>query len=114
MFKRKPKIVIDANYTEADHGWGNTNWHHHPCKRCGTDGAPHKVYDPEKFYYPSAHRHQCLYCDRIDAGILPNKPPIFTKIDLDKDNRMLRFGVGKNNSKWFVRIDLWIVGFRLS
>ena len=37
-----------------------------------------------------------------------------TKIDLDKDNRMLRVGFGKNNSKWFLRIDLWFVGLRIS
>ena len=36
------------------------------------------------------------------------------KIKLDKDNRMLRFGFGKNNSKWFVRIDIWFFGIRLN
>jgi hypothetical protein len=36
------------------------------------------------------------------------------KIPLDKDNRMLRFGFGKNEGRWFVRIDLWFAGFRLT
>jgi len=38
----------------------------------------------------------------------------FTKLSLDKDNRMLRLGVGKNNGKWFFRIDLWCVGLRIT
>ena len=38
----------------------------------------------------------------------------FTKLSLDKDNRMLRLGIGKNNSKWFARVDLWCVGFRIT
>ncbi len=33
-------------------------------------------------------------------------------IQLDKDNRMLRLGFGKNNGLWFIRIDLWCVGYR--
>ena len=37
-----------------------------------------------------------------------------TKINLDKDNRMLRAGFGKNNGNWFLRIDLWFVGIRVS
>jgi len=36
------------------------------------------------------------------------------KIKLDKNNRMLRIGFGKNNNKWFFRIDFWLVGYRLS
>lgn len=39
---------------------------------------------------------------------------MITRIDLDKDDRMLRFGFGKNKGKWFVRIDLWVVGYRLT
>lgn len=39
---------------------------------------------------------------------------MLARIDLDKFNRMLRFGFGKNKGKWFVRIDLWWVGFRLT
>lgn len=35
-----------------------------------------------------------------------------TKIPLDKDNRMLRIGFGKNKGSWFFRIDLWVVGYR--
>jgi hypothetical protein len=38
----------------------------------------------------------------------------FTKIPLDKDNRMLRAGFGKNNGNWFVRIDLWYIGLRIT
>ncbi len=34
------------------------------------------------------------------------------RLDLDKDNRMLRLGFGKHNGRWFVRIDLWWVGYR--
>jgi hypothetical protein len=36
------------------------------------------------------------------------------KILLDRDNRMLRIGFGKNQGHWFFRIDFWFVGFRLS
>lgn len=35
------------------------------------------------------------------------------KINLDKDNRMLRIGIGKNKATWFFRIDLWAVGYRI-
>ncbi len=35
-----------------------------------------------------------------------------TKIPLDENNRMLRFGFGKHNGEWFCRIDLWFNGFR--
>lgn len=37
---------------------------------------------------------------------------MITKIKLDKGNRMLRAGFGKNNGSWFVRVDLWFAGFR--
>lgn len=37
-----------------------------------------------------------------------------TTIPLDKDNRMIRAGLGKNNGNWFARIDLWFVGIRIS
>jgi hypothetical protein len=37
-----------------------------------------------------------------------------TKIDLDHQNRMLRMGFGKNQGNWFVRLDLWYVGFRIT
>jgi len=36
------------------------------------------------------------------------------KIKLDKNNRMLRIGFGKNKDRKFFRIDLWCVGYRLS
>lgn len=38
----------------------------------------------------------------------------FTKIPLDEKNRMLRLGIGKNDGNWFVRIDVWFFGIRLS
>ncbi len=34
------------------------------------------------------------------------------KIQLDKDNRMLRIGFGKNKGLWFLRVDLWFAGYR--
>jgi hypothetical protein len=34
------------------------------------------------------------------------------KIILDEDNRMLRFGFGKHKGIWFLRVDLWSVGYR--
>ena len=37
-----------------------------------------------------------------------------TKIQLNRDNRMIRAGFGKNNGNWFVRIDLWFIGIRVS
>lgn len=37
-----------------------------------------------------------------------------TKIELDANNRMLRVGFGKHDGKWFFRVDLWCVGWRLS
>ena len=37
-----------------------------------------------------------------------------TKINLDVSNRMLRVGIGKHDGKWFFRVDLWFVGWRLS
>ena len=43
-----------------------------------------------------------------------NKKIKLEKINLDKQNRMLRIGFGKNNGNWFARIDLWFVGFRLN
>lgn len=43
-------------------------------------------------------------------------PPLFklTRVPLDENNRMLRAGFGKHDGKWFIRVDLWFVGFRLS
>lgn len=37
-----------------------------------------------------------------------------TKIDLDRQNRMLRIGFGKNEGSWFARLDLWCVGYRVT
>lgn len=37
-----------------------------------------------------------------------------TRLALDQDNRMLRAGFGKNKGSWFVRVDLWKMGFRLT
>jgi hypothetical protein len=37
-----------------------------------------------------------------------------SKIALNKDNRMLRLGIGKNDGNWFARVDLWFVGFRIT
>ncbi len=37
-----------------------------------------------------------------------------TRLPLDKDNRMLRVGFGKHDGRWFVRVDLWFVGLRLT
>lgn len=36
------------------------------------------------------------------------------KIPLDANNRMLRIGFGKNAGDWFVRVDLWCIGFRVT
>ena len=62
-------------YTEPEHTFildSVKNWHHHQCKRCKRDGAPHRVLDLDKFYYIEFHSPQCMYCDRIDA-CLPKK-----------------------------------------
>ena len=37
-----------------------------------------------------------------------------TKLTWDKDTRFLRIGFGKNEGRWFARIDLWVVGFRVT
>jgi len=37
-----------------------------------------------------------------------------TKIIMIQNNRMLRVGVGKHTGEWFLRIDLWWVGYRLT
>lgn len=36
------------------------------------------------------------------------------KINLDLNNRMLRAGFGKHEGKWFFRVDLWFVGYRIT
>ncbi len=35
------------------------------------------------------------------------------KISLDKNSRMFRIGFGKNEGRWFFRIDLWFAGYRI-
>jgi hypothetical protein len=40
--------------------------------------------------------------------------PQLTVITLDVDNRMFRWGFGKNKGKWFFRIDLWVKALRIS
>lgn len=37
-----------------------------------------------------------------------------TTITMEPNNRMVRLGVGKHDGKWFARIDLWFIGFRLT
>lgn len=39
---------------------------------------------------------------------------MFKIIDLDSNNNMLRFGFGKHKGNWFMRIDLWWYGIRLT
>lgn len=36
------------------------------------------------------------------------------RILLNKSNRMLRIGFGKNKGNWFIRIDLWFLGLRFT
>jgi hypothetical protein len=37
-----------------------------------------------------------------------------TRLPLDSANRMIRVGFGLNDGRWFARVDLWWVGFRLT
>jgi hypothetical protein len=37
-----------------------------------------------------------------------------TKIALEPGSRMLRIGLGQHEHRWFIRIDLWAVGFRVT
>lgn len=37
-----------------------------------------------------------------------------TKIIMIQNNRTLRVGVGKHTGRWYLRIDLWSVGYRLT
>jgi hypothetical protein len=39
---------------------------------------------------------------------------MITKIHLDEKNRMLRVGFGLHDGRWFVRFDLWNVGYRFT
>lgn len=38
----------------------------------------------------------------------------FDKLVMEKGDRMIRVGFGQNKGIWFIRIDLWWVGFRIS
>lgn len=38
----------------------------------------------------------------------------FDKITPDENIKFIRLGLGKAYNRWFVRVDLWSVGFRLS
>jgi hypothetical protein len=49
----------------------------------------------------------------LDKSNEEKNKEIFTCIPLDSNNRMLRLGFGKNKGKWFIRVDLWYMGFRL-
>lgn len=39
---------------------------------------------------------------------------MITKIKMNEQDRMIRIGLGKNVGRWFFRIDLWFVGFRIT
>jgi hypothetical protein len=39
---------------------------------------------------------------------------MITYLPLDKNNRMLRNGIGKNEGRWFGRIDFWWFGLRFT
>jgi hypothetical protein len=39
---------------------------------------------------------------------------IFDKIKMSQGDRMIRLGLGQHKGTFFIRIDLWFVGFRLS
>lgn len=53
---------------------------------------------------------------RKNSGLDKSKQEdkLFTVIPLDKQNRMLRLGIGKNKNRWFIRVDLWFVALRLA
>ncbi len=39
----------------------------------------------------------------------------FTKLSLDSQNRMFRpLAIGLHEGNWFLRTDLWFVGFRIT
>lgn len=37
-----------------------------------------------------------------------------TTIFMERDNRMIRIGGGLHDNIWFIRLDLWWIGYRLS
>jgi len=36
----------------------------------------------------------------------------FEILPMSEGNRMVRFGFGQNEGRWFIRLDLWHYGFR--
>ena len=38
----------------------------------------------------------------------------FTKINIDPDHRLVRFGFGRYKGLWFIRVDFWSIGFRIN
>lgn len=36
------------------------------------------------------------------------------RIEMKPGNRMVRLGFGQHDGRWFARLDLWRVGFRLT
>lgn len=40
--------------------------------------------------------------------------PVITKVLMEPGERMIRLGFGQNKGRWFIRLDLWRVGFRLT
>lgn len=37
-----------------------------------------------------------------------------TKVTWDENSRYLRVGFGKNDGRWFARIDFWWFGYRIT
>ena len=48
------------------------------------------------------------------AGLMYNPHMQVTTIIMAPGNRMVRLGLGQNDGRWFARLDLWWVGFRLT
>lgn len=38
----------------------------------------------------------------------------FSRLYLAPENEMIRIGFGRNEGRWFFRIDLWRIGLRVS
>lgn len=51
---------------------------------------------------------------KVQSPVKSTPSKLLTHIPLDKNNRMLRVGFGKHNGKWFMRVDLWFFGLRIS
>ena len=50
----------------------------------------------------------------LKESYLKNLKKMVKIIKLNRENRMLRFGFGKNKSIWFIRLDLWLCGIRIT